>query len=272
VLVVTRNRAALLRRTLEGVLADDYPHKEVVVVDGASKDGTVDLLRSHGDRITRWISEPDRCEYEAWNKAIGLATGDIIKFVPDDDELRPGVLGLGARWLAAHPDIDIVFGQTAVWDDGPGGATLRYVTQAKEPRFHTSDWLRHSTGVQSIAAFVRRRVFDRIGLFDTAFRAGDTEFWLRASRAGVRFGLLPEVVADYHVTGGNGIVRLKPALARDVLRLALRHGTLDDLRFVTRVWGTQALGLDRWTVPAAAAVRSAAARAGLRRRQKPAAP
>jgi glycosyltransferase involved in cell wall biosynthesis len=91
VAVVTKNRAGSLKRLLDGVLREDYPNLEIVVVDGASTDGTVELLKSYGPAV-RWISEPDNGEYFAWNKAVAMATGEILKPICDDDLLRPGAL------------------------------------------------------------------------------------------------------------------------------------------------------------------------------------
>ena len=84
------NRASTIRETIDGVLAQDYPDIEYIIVDGASKDGSVDEIREaikgHEDKV-KFISEPDHGMYEAINKGIRMATGDYIGLVHSDDFL-----------------------------------------------------------------------------------------------------------------------------------------------------------------------------------------
>ena len=81
------NREATIRGAIESVLAQDYPDIEYIVVDGASKDGTLDVINEYKNRIVKIVSEPDHGMYEAINKGIRLATGDIIWLVHSDDML-----------------------------------------------------------------------------------------------------------------------------------------------------------------------------------------
>lgn len=244
VVIATRNRAHTLRRTIDTLLTDTYPNREIVVWDGNSSDGTQDLLASYGDRIQKWQSGKDLGEYDGYNRAVAMATGEIIKVLTDDDELRPGVLEIGGRWLNEHPDIDILFGQTAVWQDDPDGPKLLRTTDTREPHFGAPDWLRHRTGVYSLSAYIRRSVFDRIGPFSLEYVCGDTEFWVRAAQHGIRFGLMPAVVTDYHLTGDNGITQHAQQIAKDLIQIALKHGTLSDIVFMTTWMGPRALGIE----------------------------
>lgn len=244
VIIVTRNRAKTLKRTLDRLLLDDYPNREIIVWDGASTDDTVQLLRSYGDRIGPWISEKDSGEYDAFNKATLMASGEVLKWLPDDDELRPGALRKAGEFLSAHPDIDILFGQTAVWtDEGEASHHVRTTAQI-EPHFGVHDWFRHRSGVYSVAAFVRRSAFDRLGPLDTRFVCGDTEYWIRAAQLGLHFGLMPDVVIDYHLTGENGFSKYARRIAKDLLRIAIERGTLDDIAFMTTWMGPRALGIE----------------------------
>lgn len=79
------NRAATIREAIESVLAQDYPDIEYIVVDGASTDGSLEIIREYEGRIARIVSEPDHGMYEAINKGIRLATGDIIGLLHSDD-------------------------------------------------------------------------------------------------------------------------------------------------------------------------------------------
>src|ERR1035437_9436447 len=84
-ITVTFNSGKTIRDTIESVLSQDYPDIEYIIIDGASSDDTVDIIRSYGSKITRVISEPDKGLYFAMNKGIGMATGEIIGLINSDD-------------------------------------------------------------------------------------------------------------------------------------------------------------------------------------------
>lgn len=87
-ITVAYNSAATLRGTILSVLSQDYPNLEYIIVDGASKDDTVNVIKSlqgHNDRVINWVSEPDRGLYDAMNKGIAMATGDIVGIINSDD-------------------------------------------------------------------------------------------------------------------------------------------------------------------------------------------
>lgn len=91
VLTVVRNGEATLRRAIESVIGQLGEYAEYVIVDGASTDGTLDIIRAYEDRLACWLSEPDRGIYDAMNKALSLARGDWVIFLGADDELKPSL-------------------------------------------------------------------------------------------------------------------------------------------------------------------------------------
>ena len=106
------NRAATIRGAIESVLAQDYNDIEFIVVDGSSTDGSLDIIREYADRISIIISEPDHGMYEAINKGIRVATGEIIGLLHSDDtnKVVRNWIGGGYRlwkvrhgWLPLHP-------------------------------------------------------------------------------------------------------------------------------------------------------------------------
>ena len=82
-----RNRANTIENTILSVLGQDYPNIEYIIIDGLSKDGSVEIIRKYQDRIAEFVSEPDGGVYNAINKGIKMATGDIIGLVHSDDKL-----------------------------------------------------------------------------------------------------------------------------------------------------------------------------------------
>ena len=230
VVIPTRNRAVTLKRMLDRLLQDTYPNLEIIIVDGASTDGTVDLINSYGEKISRWISEPDKGEYFAINKGIKLATGELLKLMSDDDVLRLGVFHKAADYFATHQDVDILFGQTEVWDEQEGTHVRQFQTiMMDESKLSLWHWLRHKQTVMSLASFMRRSVFDRIGPLSTEFVAGDIELWARCVHRGLKMGLMPDIVVDYHYTGFNGILVKRWRAARDMVRICARYGSTSDV-------------------------------------------
>jgi glycosyltransferase involved in cell wall biosynthesis len=234
VVIPTRNRCQSLARVLHSLNEDAYPQLETIVIDAASRDSTVDLLRSYGERI-RWISEPDDGEYDALNKGIGMARGEVIKFMSDDDVLRSGAFQLAADYFASHPDVDIVLGQTAFWEVENGQSQFIETTNTLDPaRLTTRHWLRQQTGLQSISAFIRRRVFDQIGLMSVEYACGDVEFWARAASRGIKMGLIPDVVLDYYYTGQNGVFTKEWRIAAEMVKLNQLYGNTPDV--ISAIW------------------------------------
>ncbi|MDR1377034.1 MAG: glycosyltransferase, partial [Synergistaceae bacterium] len=89
IVTVCLNAAPTLEQALKSVLAQPYPHLEYIVIDGGSTDGTLRILDKYKDRLTRVISEPDGGIYDAFNKGIALATGDIVGLLNADDQYAP---------------------------------------------------------------------------------------------------------------------------------------------------------------------------------------
>ncbi|MDH5666809.1 MAG: glycosyltransferase [Nitrospira sp.] len=183
VVVATFNADKTLGRCIDSVARQSYPHKELIVIDGGSSDGTVETLKANADKIAYWISEPDRGIYHAWNKALVQAHGDWICFLGADDYLWDSrVLEEMAPHLSqALSETRVVYGQVALVNES--GTEL--------DRFG-KPWLeiRHSfmTGKAlniHQAMFHHRSLFKVRGKFDESFRiAGDYDLLLRELRDG----------------------------------------------------------------------------------------
>jgi len=183
VVTVCRNALALLRPTVESVLAQRVPSIEYWIVDGASTDGTRELLASLDKTAVRWISEPDRGIADAMNKGTRLATGRWVAHLHAGDRYLPGALH--AVLASAESPDDVLCG--AILKDEEGVET-RYRPDPSR--------LRWDMTIHHPATFTRREVFEEIGGFDERYpNAMDYDFLLRALVAGKRFAVLPETLA-----------------------------------------------------------------------------
>lgn len=187
------NHAQYLGATIESIVSQAYPNLYYHVQDGASIDGTLDLLKSRGDRIS-WKSEPDKGQSSAINLGFAGVDCEIMAYLNSDDMLLPGTLAYVADYFTQHPDVDIVYGHRVFVDrDG------LEVGRAVLPR-HDGKALQYADYIPQETMFWRKRVWDRIGSIDESFHyAMDWDFILRAQAAGFKFVRLPRFLACFRI-------------------------------------------------------------------------
>lgn len=180
-ITVCRNVAPVIRETLDSILAQTHPDIELVVIDGASTDGTVEILQDlrsapgkHG--ITTLVSEPDKGIYDAMNKGLRLATGEVIGFVNAGDLLMTSevIAQVVGAFQRAH--VDAVYGDIIMVDEHDIYKVHRTWLSGT---YHRSNF-RKGWMPPHVGTFIRKSVYDRFGLFNTQLRIGaDYEILLR---------------------------------------------------------------------------------------------
>jgi glycosyltransferase involved in cell wall biosynthesis len=192
VITVVFNGADHVEEAIEAVAAQTYPNIEHIVIDGGSTDGTVDIIRRHESSIAKWLSEPDRGLYDAMNKGVSLVTdpGSYVLFANADDRLHsPDVID---RVIASSSGEDLLYGKM-IFTDGETSGTLGRPVKL--------DDLAHET-VCHPATFVRRRLFDTVGSFDTSFRiAADYDHVVRCFASGATTRFVDVVVSTMRMGG-----------------------------------------------------------------------
>ena len=187
------NQARYLGATIDSVLGQNYPNLHYHVQDGASVDGTLELLQSRGDCVS-WRSEPDEGQSHAINIGFADVDCDIMAYLNSDDVLLPGTLAYVAKFFLARPEIDIVYGHR-VFIDREGLEVGRAVLPA-----HHDRTLRYADYIPQETMFWRRRVWQAMGTLDENFHyALDWDFILRAQAAGFSFERLPRFLACFRV-------------------------------------------------------------------------
>ena len=183
VVTATLNRRDFLPRCLESVAAQDYPHKEHVIIDGGSTDGTVDLLRKYAETHphVRWISEKDDGLSQALNKGLALASGDAVGVLGDDDYYLPGALTQVAAEFAAHPDAGLVSGGCdQVHNDGSLWLTLRACFTSRDELIQCWRFWGRPVMLPAPSTFIARTALDAVGGFEERDKyAMDYRHWIK---------------------------------------------------------------------------------------------
>ena len=110
IITVVYNNASHIQKTLNSIFSQKYKNYELIVIDGASNDGTLEIIKKNKSKIDFWISEPDKGLYDAFNKGMKYATGDYLGFVNSDDILLPKALEILKKYILKYPKIDFFFG------------------------------------------------------------------------------------------------------------------------------------------------------------------
>jgi glycosyltransferase len=199
IVTVCLNSATTIRDTIESVFAQDYPNIEYLIVDGVSKDGTLDIVRSYGSRIERVLSEPDCGMYDSMNKGLKLATGDIVGFLHSDDMLAsPAIISQVVRAFETT-GAECVFGDIDMVDP----RNIQRVVRHWRSGPHRPGSLPRGWYPPHVTLYVRRTVLEEVGPFDEHYRiAADMDHMVRLFEVrGVRSTHLPEVLVRMRAGG-----------------------------------------------------------------------
>lgn len=210
------NQGEYLARTLASVASQSPPVLEHFIADAGSTDGTLALLRAAPPPV-RWISEPDRGQAHAVNKAIAATRGDIIGWLNSDDIYYPDAIARAVRSFESDPGVDVVYGQA----DHIDAHDVRIGDYPTEP--FDAARLREFCFICQPAAFIRRRCFDTYGPLDERLHyCMDYEYWLRLARGGARFTYLRERLAGSRLHEGAKTLRARVPVHREINDMLLR--------------------------------------------------
>jgi glycosyltransferase involved in cell wall biosynthesis len=177
------DQVAYLEAAIRSVLLQGYPDLELIVVDGGSIDGSVDVLRRYEEWLTAWTSEPDGGQYDAINRGFERSTGTVLGWLNSDDMLVPGALAMiGAVFADLGDRVEWVTGLPGAWDEdgipADVGAAPRYRRDWIEAGYYEGRLL---GWIQQESTFWTRNLWDSAGgRIDSSLRyAGDFELWRR---------------------------------------------------------------------------------------------
>lgn len=219
IITASFNSERYIEDSIRSVISQSYDNIEYIVIDGASNDSTMDIVNKYRDKIDIIVSEPDEGIYDAYNKGIILASGDIIYFLNTDDYLYDdNVAKRIADGFFQNQDVGIVYGNVSVIDERTG---FRHTTGKK---MQLKDFERGMMSPhQSI--FTKRNMFDKYGLFDKAFRiCSDFDFIAKCFKGDEQNTLyIDETVAVYREGGISNDPRYQQLLDVELNCIVYKH-------------------------------------------------
>lgn len=212
-ITICYNAEKTIAKTIESVLSQDYENLEYIIVDGGSKDRTVDIIKGFDNKKIRWISEKDKGISDAFNKGIKMATGDLIGLINADDYLLPHALANLA--LACHDCTDVLYGNTIVNDEENGLKLIKQAGSVEE--------LEYSLPFIHQSSLVRKTAYERYGVYSEKYKiCMDYDLFARFYRRGAKFQFVNTVVSCF-TYGGTSCRHPFQTIAEDV-SIAEKYG------------------------------------------------
>jgi glycosyltransferase involved in cell wall biosynthesis len=223
IVTVVYNNSQTIRYAIESVLAQDYPDIEHIIIDGASTDGTVEIIKSYSNQIAKFISEPDKGIYDAMNKGLKLATGDIIGILNSDDFYPNNTVISDIVREFQTKNVEMVFGDLVfVKPEDLNKVVRSYSTPDFTPSKFAWGWMPpHPT------CYLKRSVYERYGYFKTDYRiAADYEILTRfMAKHQITYSHIPKILIKMR-TGGLSTRNFKSnwILNREIVRCCAENG------------------------------------------------
>lgn len=193
IVTITYNSEATLEETIKSVVSQDYDNLEYLIIDGGSKDHTLDIVNKYRDKIAVVVSEPDKGISDAFNKGIRHASGEIIGIINSDDFLLPGAL----TTIAEHydPSVDVYSGNVVFWNEDTGDE------ESSIPEI-SFDKLKLQYGVAHPSRFIRKDAYEKYGMYGLDFRYNmDIDLLCRFYKNGAKFIHVDRDLAKFRMGG-----------------------------------------------------------------------
>lgn len=222
VIIALYNNSETLNQCLDSIFDQTNKDVELIVIDGGSTDGSIEILQSWNDKISYWMSESDNGIFDAWNKGVAQSSGDWVCFLGADDYFYgPSVL----MELADHAErvsdrVDFIYSRIRLIKED--GKVLKELAPSWPKAFES---LKHGMSVPHPAMLHRSRVFSSTEQFDPTFRvAGDYEFFLRKAKPDNVVFARNVLSVDMRMTGASGLLTNQLNSLREARQAQIRHG------------------------------------------------
>ncbi|MGE0930787.1 glycosyltransferase family 2 protein [Peijinzhouia sedimentorum] len=219
-ITVCYNSAQTLERTIQSVASQTCANFEYIIIDGASTDGTIEIIKAHSDFVSKWISEPDKGIYDAMNKGIDMATGEVIGFLNADDVFANDSILAQVAQSFDDAQLEAVFGDIEFVKDGR--VVRKYSSRHFQPH-NFADGLMPAHP----SFYARKSLYDRSGNFRTDFKiAADFDLLLRMLKVHqANFKYLPITFVKMAPGGvSNQSFKSRILLNKEIMQSCKEHG------------------------------------------------
>lgn len=221
IVTVVYNASKTLEQTMLSVLNQQYPFKEYILIDGGSTDGSLEIIRKYASQLTYWVSEPDKGIFDAMNKGIARAGGELIGIINADDWYEPDIFDeVVLRYLETGKN-QVIHGMMRNFQQenfynitGNSIRRLRY------------DMIQHPT------CFVPRKLYENYGNFDENYKySGDYDLVMRLVKNGVAFSFLEKVMVNFRLDGASS----RPQADIEMWRVRMKYGLVTKSEAIIRL-------------------------------------
>jgi len=173
IITVVLNGERHIEKTISSVINQNYERMEYIIIDGGSTDGTIEIIKKYQDEIDLWVSEPDNGIYDAMNKGIRYATGDLIGIINSDDCYLSGAIETVAKTSVAHPEADVFHGNMMYIQK----SGIRQIWRSKNK---LSKYKIYRMPVNHPTVFIRSSCYKKYGTYDDRYKfAADFDLILK---------------------------------------------------------------------------------------------
>jgi glycosyltransferase involved in cell wall biosynthesis len=195
IITVVYNGVATLEQTILSVINQTYKNIEYIIIDGGSTDGTIDIIKKYEKHLAYWVSEPDKGIYDAMNKGIDKATGELIGIVNSGDYYETNTIKCIVEKFIENRAIGVFHGLLRIYDKNG-----KFECILGNHSSHLSKGM-----IEHPTCFVNKAIYDKYGFFDTQYKsAADYDFLLKLYFNSVKFMFLESVLANFHRGGMSG--------------------------------------------------------------------
>jgi glycosyltransferase involved in cell wall biosynthesis len=219
VITPSYNQAAYLEETIRSVLDQEGVELEYILIDGGSTDGSAEIIARYAHRLAYWVSEKDQGQTDAINKGFARAHGDVLAWLNSDDTLEPGALQAAVRYLQAHPEVGLVYGDAHYIDAngkviGDFPAALTDYQKLRRGYVH----------IPQQAAFFRADLWRQVGPLDPSFFfAMDYDLWVRLAKV-TQLAYVPQLWANFRLHADAKTISADDRCWPEMLRVHYRDG------------------------------------------------
>jgi glycosyltransferase involved in cell wall biosynthesis len=223
IITVVRDRANTIERAILSVLGQDYSNIEYILIDGQSTDGTLEIIKKYKNKVSKIVSEKDYGIYDAINKGLTIATGDIIGLLHSDDVYMDNVVISNVVSEFINNNLDVVYADAIYVSKNHPEKIMRYYSS----KFFTPKKLSWGLIPAHTTIFHKLSILDKIGLYDPQFKiAGDFDFLCRLfSHKNLRYSYLEKILVSMQLGGAsNQSVKANMIASKEIIVACKKNG------------------------------------------------